>query len=196
MRLSITDIHKVGVVKRTHYTKGQARQWRSGGEDARLVSTVSFSSSFRAGKNTCQHWQQTHNFTYDIVLGCKPSLCLRPLVFTIFDHIINRSVPVLPRFCSAPHNRFKGNGCDIGDITSSEALQALRPFYLAIHPDLFTQFPYERATNEDSLKKLNSYLDALESECGQNHSTSSSLRPKPIQLTFFIKGGKTGMLLL
>ena len=29
-------------------------------------------------------------------------------------------------------------------LTSSEALKALRPFYLAVHPDLFSRFPEEK----------------------------------------------------
>lgn len=85
------------------------------------------------------------------------------------------------------------------DITSSEALRALRPFYLAVHPDLFPQHPRERSTNEDSLKKLNSYLDALVvSGCGQGERTVTPValagrRPKPIQLTFFVKARQSGM---
>ena len=89
------------------------------------------------------------------------------------------------------------------DISSSEALRALRPFYLAVHPDLFPQHPRERSTNEDSLKKLNSYLDALVvvSGCGQGgsttaHITRQAVRPKPIQLTFFIKARQSGKLLI
>ena len=86
------------------------------------------------------------------------------------------------------------------DITSSEALRALRPFYLAVHPDLFPQHPRERSTNEDSLKKLNSYLDALMvSGCGQESTVTPAalaVRPKPIQLTFFIKERQSGNFLV
>ncbi|EDW72910.1 uncharacterized protein Dwil_GK16928 [Drosophila willistoni] len=38
---------------------------------------------------------------------------------------------------------------------------ALRPFYFAVHPDLFGQHPEERQTNEDSLKLLSEHLGAL-----------------------------------
>ena len=72
-----------------------------------------------------------------------------------------------------------------------------------MHPDLFPQHPRERTTNEDSLKKLNSYLDALVvvSGCGQGGSTTvpvarQAVRPKPIQLTFFIKARQSGKLLI
>lgn len=102
---------------------------------------------------------------------------------------------VCPQSCSAQSNSFHANRSTVAcDLTSSEALRALRPFYLAVHPDLFAQFPRERSTNEDSLKKLNSYLDALESECGRTRGSSihHSSRPKPVQLTFFIKTRKSG----
>ena len=108
---------------------------------------------------------------------------------------------------SAPVYRTLHNSCterrfsttSTCDITSSEALRALRPFYLAVHPDLFPQHPRERSTNENSLKKLNSYLDALVmSGCGQGESTVTPVapagrRPKPIQLTFFIKARQSGL---
>ena len=100
------------------------------------------------------------------------------------------------RFCCALHNSVQDDQINICDITSSEALRALRPFYLAVHPDLFAHHPQERSTNEDSLKRLNSYLDALESGCGQGHVTTHALRPKPIHLTFFIRtrASERGML--
>ncbi|KAK3744440.1 hypothetical protein QZH41_003176 [Actinostola sp. cb2023] len=56
---------------------------------------------------------------------------------------------------------------------------ALKPFYFAVHPDLFGQFPAQRATNEDSLKRLNSYIDNLENKFPVH----------PTHLTFFLKNG-------
>ncbi|XP_046450179.1 T-cell activation inhibitor, mitochondrial-like, partial [Daphnia pulex] len=46
-------------------------------------------------------------------------------------------------------------------ISSSEVSVALRPFYFAVHPDLFQQHPQERDTNENSLKQLNGYIETL-----------------------------------
>lgn len=125
--------------------------------------------------------------------------CMSGVINYIF--FLNRSVSFAAPSCHTVHNlscrerRFSTACCD---ITSSEALRALRPFYLAVHPDLFPQHPQERTTNEDSLKKLNSYLDALVvSGCGQGggtavRSVAPSVRPKPIQLTFFVRGRQSG----
>lgn len=46
-------------------------------------------------------------------------------------------------------------------LSSSEVTVALRPFYFAVHPDLFQQHPQERDTNENSLKQLNHYIETL-----------------------------------
>jgi hypothetical protein len=46
-------------------------------------------------------------------------------------------------------------------LSSSEVSVALRPFYFAVHPDLFQQHPQERDTNENSLKQLNGYIETL-----------------------------------
>lgn len=46
-------------------------------------------------------------------------------------------------------------------LSSSEVSVALRPFYFAVHPDLFQQHPRERDTNENSLKQLNGYIETL-----------------------------------
>lgn len=82
---------------------------------------------------------------------------------------------ILPRFLHSQTNHV---------LTPSEALRALRPFYMAVHPDLFSQFPREKAANEESLKRLNSYLDALENQDHVIHNTQR--RPQPINLIFFI----------
>eukprot|EP00106_Octopus_bimaculoides_P000644 XP_014768086.1 PREDICTED: T-cell activation inhibitor, mitochondrial-like isoform X1 [Octopus bimaculoides] len=47
------------------------------------------------------------------------------------------------------------------NMNTSEVAAALRPFYFAVHPDMFGQYPKERSTNEDSLKKLNEYVSSL-----------------------------------
>ncbi|EDV96760.1 T-cell activation inhibitor, mitochondrial [Drosophila grimshawi] len=44
---------------------------------------------------------------------------------------------------------------------STELASALRPFYFAVHPDLFGQHPEQRQTNENSLKLLSAHLQAL-----------------------------------
>lgn len=47
-------------------------------------------------------------------------------------------------------------------LTTQEVSTALRPFYFTVHPDLFGQFPKERAVNEESLKKLSEYVASLQ----------------------------------
>ncbi|XP_003743609.1 T-cell activation inhibitor, mitochondrial [Galendromus occidentalis] len=59
----------------------------------------------------------------------------------------------------------------------AEVSAALRPFYLKVHPDMFMNFPNARITNEDSLKDLNSYLEAL----------TKTQTPQNRKLDFFIK---------
>lgn len=44
---------------------------------------------------------------------------------------------------------------------NSELTTALRPFYFAVHPDLFGKHPEQRQTNENSLKLLSAHLEAL-----------------------------------
>ncbi|CAG9860530.1 unnamed protein product [Phyllotreta striolata] len=63
------------------------------------------------------------------------------------------------------------------NFTSTEISTALRPFYFTVHPDLFGQYPIERAINESSLQQLSSILE--------NIQTSKPIRP--INLDFYIK---------
>ena len=44
-------------------------------------------------------------------------------------------------------------------ISSSEIATALRPFYFAVHPDLFGRHPEQRSVNEESLKHLSAHLE-------------------------------------
>lgn len=44
---------------------------------------------------------------------------------------------------------------------STELAAALRPFYFAVHPDLFGQYPQQRSVNEDSLKQLSAHMQLL-----------------------------------
>ncbi|XP_032218410.2 T-cell activation inhibitor, mitochondrial isoform X1 [Nematostella vectensis] len=62
-------------------------------------------------------------------------------------------------------------------LSNQQTKAALKPFYFAVHPDLFGQHPTQRATNEDSLKRLNSYIDNLENKYPVS----------PTHLTFYIK---------
>ncbi|RZF42209.1 hypothetical protein LSTR_LSTR004358 [Laodelphax striatellus] len=66
-------------------------------------------------------------------------------------------------------------------LTSGEVLTALRPFYFTVHPDLFGQFPSERAINENSLQVLSSFLEGIQ----QNRYT------RPTTVKFFLKPQKT-----
>lgn len=56
-------------------------------------------------------------------------------------------------------------------IGSSEVATALRPFYFAVHPDLFGRYPQERKVNEDSLKLLSAHLESLLTQQRVLHST-------------------------
>ncbi|KAM7336785.1 hypothetical protein ACRRTK_002904 [Alexandromys fortis] len=64
-------------------------------------------------------------------------------------------------------------------LSGAEAVNALRPFYFAVHPDFFGQHPREREINENSLKRLSVYLENLQKP------GFKSL--KPTQLTFYIR---------
>lgn len=63
---------------------------------------------------------------------------------------------------------------------STELAAALRPFYFAVHPDLFGQYPQQRSVNEDSLKQLSAHMQLLYE--GKYHA----LREKKI-LQFYIR---------
>ncbi|XP_055136816.1 T-cell activation inhibitor, mitochondrial isoform X3 [Symphalangus syndactylus] len=64
-------------------------------------------------------------------------------------------------------------------LSGAEAVNALRPFYFAVHPDFFGQHPIEREINENSLKRLSVYLENLQKP------GFKSL--KPTQLTFYVR---------
>jgi len=64
-------------------------------------------------------------------------------------------------------------------LSGAEAVNALRPFYFAVHPDFFGQHPREREVNENSLKRLSVYLENLQKP------GFKSL--KPTQLTFYVR---------
>ncbi|CAN9514199.1 unnamed protein product [Ophioblennius macclurei] len=70
-------------------------------------------------------------------------------------------------------------------LSGAEAINALRPFYFAVHPDFFGQHPREREVNENSLKRLNGYLENLQKP------GSGSLQP--MTLTFYVRD-KEGVL--
>uniref|UniRef100_A0A6Q2XHY8 T cell activation inhibitor, mitochondrial n=1 Tax=Esox lucius TaxID=8010 RepID=A0A6Q2XHY8_ESOLU len=67
-------------------------------------------------------------------------------------------------------------------LSGADAINALRPFYFAVHPDFFGQHPREREVNENSLKRLNGYLESL-----QKPGTRSV---KPTKLTFYVRETK------
>ncbi|KAL1124255.1 hypothetical protein AAG570_002025 [Ranatra chinensis] len=62
-------------------------------------------------------------------------------------------------------------------LTSGEVSTALRPFYFSVHPDLFGQYPSERAINENSLQVLSSYLETLQQK----------KYPLPTTLKFYLR---------
>uniref|UniRef100_A0A673HIJ5 T-cell activation inhibitor, mitochondrial-like n=1 Tax=Sinocyclocheilus rhinocerous TaxID=307959 RepID=A0A673HIJ5_9TELE len=64
----------------------------------------------------------------------------------------------------------------------SDAINALRPFYFAVHPDFFGRHPREREVNENSLKRLNGYLENLQKPGARSI--------KPANLTFYVRDTK------
>ncbi|XP_029445253.1 T-cell activation inhibitor, mitochondrial isoform X2 [Rhinatrema bivittatum] len=64
-------------------------------------------------------------------------------------------------------------------LSGADAFIALRPFYFAVHPDFFGQHPREREVNENSLKRLNGYLENLQKPGFRSF--------KPTQLTFYVR---------
>ncbi|XP_075439237.1 T-cell activation inhibitor, mitochondrial-like, partial [Ascaphus truei] len=64
-------------------------------------------------------------------------------------------------------------------LSGADAVNALRPFYFAVHPDFFGQYPREREVNENSLKRLNGYLENLQKPGVRFH--------KPALLTFYVR---------
>ncbi|KAF7247863.1 T-cell activation inhibitor, mitochondrial [Varanus komodoensis] len=64
-------------------------------------------------------------------------------------------------------------------ISGADAVNALRPFYFAVHPDFFGQHPREREINENSLKRLNGYLENLQKPGFRSF--------KPTRLTFYVR---------
>lgn len=65
-------------------------------------------------------------------------------------------------------------------MSAAQAVAALRPFYFAVHPDLFGRYPEVRQTNENSLKVFNGYLDELYLRRPQRHV-------KSIELKFYLR---------
>ncbi|XP_030638118.1 T-cell activation inhibitor, mitochondrial [Chanos chanos] len=64
-------------------------------------------------------------------------------------------------------------------LSGADAINALRPFYFAVHPDFFGQHPREREVNENSLKRLNGYLESLQKP--------GAVSVKPTNLTFYVR---------
>nr|XP_057909011.1 T-cell activation inhibitor, mitochondrial isoform X2 [Doryrhamphus excisus] len=67
-------------------------------------------------------------------------------------------------------------------LSGADAVNALRPFYFAVHPDFFGQHPIEREVNENSLKRLNGYLENLQKP--------GSCSVQPMKLTFYVRDTK------
>lgn len=81
--------------------------------------------------------------------------------------------------------RLRGNTSQIVQsraLSGADAVNALRPFYFAVHPDFFGQHPREREVNENSLKRLNSYLESLQKPGFRS--------VKPTKLTFYVRDTK------
>lgn len=64
----------------------------------------------------------------------------------------------------------------------------LKPFILRVHPDLFQEHPTIKSENEESLKKMNSFIDMVESYSKSNMIQLEEGRtPTVTHLSFFLK---------
>lgn len=68
-------------------------------------------------------------------------------------------------------------------LTSVQAMTVLRPFYRAVHPDLFGQYPQQKVVNEESLKHLNSYIECSR---GSVNLVEGGGADRNISLQFFL----------
>ncbi|XP_031624601.1 T-cell activation inhibitor, mitochondrial [Contarinia nasturtii] len=93
--------------------------------------------------------------------------------------IIAKNVVDYSLFRSNSWNGFSPNLNTRRWISSGELSSVLRPFYFAVHPDLFGQHPEQRKTNEESLKHLSAYLEAL-----QNQRISAT---SPKHINFYVR---------
>lgn len=86
-------------------------------------------------------------------------------------------------FCKTLCNNISTNYKQSVHLTQHEIAVALRPFYFAVHPDLFYQFPKEKTINENSLKQLNFYLEnVLKNEPATPVSVTFCLKNNSSQL--------------
>lgn len=81
-------------------------------------------------------------------------------------------------------NRWLIRGCGIFRsnrrfLNNSQTAAALRPFYFAVHPDLFGRYPKERSVNEQSLKILHEYVASLQ--------TNQPSHIQPTELVFYMR---------
>lgn len=72
---------------------------------------------------------------------------------------------------------------------STELAAALRPFYFAVHPDLFEQHPVQRAVNEESLKQLNAHIEVLSNLRYNEQQKHCNLNKAQKTLQFYIRTG-------
>lgn len=72
-------------------------------------------------------------------------------------------------------------------VISTELAAALRPFYFAVHPDLFEQHPVQRAVNEESLKQLNAHIEILNNN--RQNSIYQAAQKTQKTLQFYIRTG-------
>lgn len=69
----------------------------------------------------------------------------------------------------------------IRHLSTAEISTALRPFYFAVHPDLFQRHPEQRNVNEESLKLLSAHFEAIKQRRISQHV--------PNILKFYIRTG-------
>jgi len=84
-------------------------------------------------------------------------------------------------FLSAPRSFFTVK--QIRKLSGNQIATALRPFFFSVHPDLFGKFPHARAVNEESMKRLNAFLDILQQQQQQQLKHQQS----PLNLTFYLR---------
>ena len=77
--------------------------------------------------------------------------------------------------------------CTSKDTDAPELRKLMRKFYLKVHPDLFADFPKERAVNQNSLKELTSFTE----EWCKNTAQSNFVPKKQQKIQFYVKKKQT-----
>jgi len=131
---------------------------------------------------------KTFKYSKSASLGCQARSISSIIVKydkKAFQYLKHATI-CLNKFCSLQKfldkPAFFDSVCGQRHLSSNELSNVLRPFFFSVHPDLFGRFPEARATNEESIKILNAYLDTLIQRPGHLRTQQA-----PLALTFFLR---------